>query len=69
MRPDQIQAALKTVEGEIVGLKKSGLRIYGTTHNGANTKWPEHALGALEARKRQAKEYRRMLAECESITA
>ena len=69
MSPDQIQAALKKVDGEIVGLKKSGVRIYGSTHNGAKTKWPEHALEALENRKRQAKEYRRMLAECESVTA
>jgi hypothetical protein len=69
MSPDQIRAAIKVIDGEIIGLKKSGRRNYGTTHKGLDTKWPDGALAALEVRKCQAKEYRRMLAECESVTA
>ena len=69
MRPDQIKTALRNLEGEIIGVKAMGRRSYGTAYNAPRSEWPTALLERLEAMKRQAKEYRRLLAECENVNA
>ena len=69
MAPDQIRTALRKLEGEIIGLKASGCRSYGTAYNAPKGQWPTGLLEKLDGMKRQAKEYRRMLAECEGVNA
>lgn len=61
MTPDQIRKALRINDGEIVGLKKAGFRSFGTTFDSPNRQWPPGAVEAIETRKKQSKEYRRML--------
>lgn len=69
MSPDQIRAALKTTEGQIIGLKSSARRDTGKVYRGARSEWPASTMAALDALKNRAKEYHRMLAEAEGKTS
>ena len=61
MTPQQIREALRKVDGEIIGAKKSGRRTYGTAFDSPRRQWPDGTVERIERLKDQAKEYRRML--------
>ena len=68
MTPAEAQAGLDAVTGQIIGMKKHGRRVYGTTYKGRNCRWPQPELDRLNVLRQQADAYRKFLAKPEGRT-
>ena len=61
MTPQQLADAVTAATNEIIGLKKSCRRQYGTSDKARDCKWPPHALAKLDQLRADVKKYQEML--------